>query len=760
MHKARCIMSKMWLIEEKKGYSLVINQGGAVLGFDPAVTGLIEQDGYAFKDLNGNGILDPFEDWRLPAEERARDLVKRIALDEKLGLMMQSGMFFIYRITEQALREQPMIRLRLNLQGLTAKDFEGIDPTQPSFKDERLLWEDKLRNWCIAAIENPELAVEYVNHLQSFAEGTENGIPVILCTNPRSSTDSHGAGGGGGLSHWPCNLGLGATFRPENARNLGKAASQEYRALGIVMTLEPQIDPATDPRWSRCSGTFGEDYRLNADMARALCDGLQTSGKEAEISGGWGYESVIAMPKHWPGSTGEGGRESHDHSGKYAIFPNDQLKNHMIPWKDGAFRLDGPTGEAASLMTCYDVLWGQGQNPEEEGKGAAFMRSVIDGTLREQLKWDGFVVTDWGITDGINGRTPKTWGMESNTVAERIAQEIEAGCDQLGGFESGEKLLEGYRELVRRHGQEWTDARIDLSVYRILRAVLRLGLFENPYLDPEKSKKTIGCAEFCRNAEKAHRESVVLLKNKNNVLPIRKQLKVYIAEKKDGGYPDRSGTVLPLTAAPGFASQTAVKYLTVTDNPDDADCAIVRMDSPKCGTGFNSESGEYIPISLQYSDYTAVAARGQSISYDRSLGETNRSYQGRSVKTWNKYDLECLIETRRRMNNKPVVVVLNCENPTVPKEFEPLADAVLVHFAGTPDYVILEALSGAFEPQGLLPMQMPADMETVERQMEDTPRDMIPYMDECGNSWDFAFGMNWNGVITDERTEKYKGGIL
>jgi beta-glucosidase len=109
------------------------------------------------------------------------------------------------------------------------------------------------------------------------------------------------------------------------------------------------------------------------------------------------------------------------------------------------------------------------------------------------------------------------------------------------------------------------------------------------------------------------------------------------------------------------------------------------------------------------------------------------------------------------MDGKPVIVVLNMSNPTVVSEFEPSADAIVVSF-GVQDQAILDILAGTAEPSGLLPLQLPANMQTVEEQNEDTPHDMQPYVDAEGHAYDFAFGLNWAGVIDDARTSAYGKG--
>ncbi len=163
-----------------------------------------------------------------------------------------------------------------------------------------------------------------------------------------------------------------------------------------------------------------------------------------------------------------------------------------------------------------------------------------------------------------------------------------------------------------------------------------------------------------------------------------------------------------------------------------------------------------MPISLQYRPYKAEAAREESIGGgDFREGFTNRGYKGKTGTAANESDLDLVLDARAAMGDKPVIVCLRMHNPTVVSELEAAADAILIDF-GVQAQAILDLVSGRAEPSALLPVQMPRDMETVEKHCEDVPFDMDPYVDSQGNAYDFAFGMNWSGVIRDSRTEKYK----
>lgn len=748
---------KKWRIEEKDSYSLVINEGGATLSFDPnsGIT-LLEDDGFAFKDLNRNGVIDPYEDWRLPIKERTDDLVARMETDECLAMMMHAGMFIVQKVTEETLRWNAALRARLSVSGKSIEEFtKNRDITQVG--EEQMCYVDEgLRFWLISTMEDPGTGTKYMNNVQRHMEKTRLGIPAFFSTNPRAFTDTHSDIGEKDVSSWPTNLGLGATFDPAIATQMAETVAKEYRALGITVELGPQVDVATDPRWNRFSATYGSDPILNTDMARAVCDGFQTSSGEAEIEGGWGKDSVMAMTKHWPGSTGEGGRESHSKNGRFSIYPGGNLKARMTPWTEGAFKLSGPTGQCSSIMSCYDVLYQVGGD-KAENVGASFLRYAIDGMLREENDFKGFACTDFWITGGPRLGRPNVnaWGLIENTPAERALKQMEAGIDQLGGLGELSILQDAYKLAVEKHGEHWAQNRIRTAVSRILPFCFGVGSFEDPYRDPAVSDAVVGNAQHRAMGMDAHRKSVVLLKN-SDVLPAKGK-KVYIADKFSGGIPDRGGNVDPITSKPAFSAAIAGEFFTVVPTPEEADIAIVLMDSPNSGSGTKGKSGEVIPISLQYRDYTAVNARYVSVAGDIVDGKKeNMSYRGKTVSTYNSYDLDQLEKTRAAMGTKPVVAVLRCTNPIVPHELEPLADAVMVIFGNTPEKVVMEAIAGAFEPSGLLPFQMPASMDAVEVHLEDTPRDIEPYTDAAGHAWDFAYGMNWSGVISDGRVEKYR----
>ena len=718
-----------WQETGKDGFNLVIQKKGSTLGYSPSsgVT-LLTKGGYAFKDLNRNGELDTYEDWRKPAKARAEDLASQLSIDEIAGLMLYSG-------------------------------HQAINGPDITAAQKKFLEEDNLRAVLMTSVSSPEDAARWNNNVQAFVEGLGHGIPANNSSDPRhgaQATAEYDAGNGGRISMWPSSLGMAATFDPALVEEFGRIASVEYRALGIATALSPQIDLATEPRWSRFNGTFGEDPNLDADMARAYVDGFQTSSGKAEIDGGWGYESVNAMIKHWPsGGPEEGGRDAHYSYGKYAVYPGDNLQTQMKPFVEGALKLKGKTAMASAVMPYYTISYNQ--DPSGEQNGNSYSKYIITDLLRDTFDFDGVVCTDWNITKDyfhVEGFEGKCWGNETLTEAERHFKVIEAGVDQFGGNNEKGPVIEAYNMWVEKYGEKAARKRFEQSAVRLLMNIFRTGLFENAYLDPAATAATVGKPEFMEAGYKAQLKSIVMLKNHAGVLPQKSRAKVYIPQVPSTG---RGATRM----TDPVAESMVLKYYDKVSDPKDADFAIVFVQAPASGSGYsvedrNAGGNGYVPISLQYNDYTADYARETSIAGGDPLESfTNRSYKGKTVSTSNKSQMELVRDTKKAMGNKPVVAVISISRPMVMSEIESYCDAILLSF-GIQNQAIMETISGANEPSGLLPMQLPADMRTVEEQYEDVPRDMRCHKDTDGNTYDFAFGLNWSGVISDARTEKYK----
>lgn len=744
----------------KTTFTVVTNPGdGPVLsyGADSGVELLTEEiDGaeYAFKDMNGNGKLDKWEDWRLASEDRAADLASQLSKEQIAGLMLFSS------------HER--------------SPADGITDAQKEY-----MTDSRLRNVLNAGPNDVDANVTWSNQLQAFAEtlasDDEPYVPVNFSSDPRSTAESGGNyNASGDISRWPSNLGLAATFSTETMSTFASMVSAEYRALGIGTALSPQIDLATEPRWLRVDGTFGENVELASELATAYVEGFQTTEGAED---GWGTESVNAMIKHWAGDgPGEGGREAHTEAGKYGVYPGDNFDSHAEVFLGSM--------DAAAVMTAYSIaLDAEGQPLGGGDRMGSAYDSYRGDLLRENFS--GVVVTDWGVTAG--GSTDPdafigtAWGADDLTVAERHYAILQNGVDMFGGNNAVEPVLEAYDmwEAGFEAGENDVDAatRFAESGTRILNMLFQPGLYENAYLDLDESKEIVASQDKLDAGYQAQLDSVVMLKNDADTIAAAEagdwaDKTVYIPRNFDTG---QAGLFGPgeYTEGPGLTVEIAEQYFekVVTDEavldendqvtsytaPDltDVDLVLVGMDSPSSGavfanSGHDTETGEWYPLSLQYRPYTADGeyVRKVSISGDILADGTqeNRSYFGNTSRTSNEADIDAfdraVAAVEASGKDIPVITVLKAKNPTVPAEFEAKSDAILVGF-GVSDQALIETAIGLNEPQGRLPIGFPASMDAVEKQLEDVQEDTEPYVDSAGNSYLFGFGLNYAGPITD-----------
>ena len=738
------------------GWMKVTQEGGPTLGYSPntGVT-ILTVDGFAFKDLNKNGKLDAYEDWRLDAQTRSEELASLMTPEEQLPLMFLNRYDSDYKPGK---RTEYLI-------GLLDQGIRSLATPRGANNMAQYMW--------------------YINDMQAYVEALPYGIPMEQC----------GEAGNALASSWPNNLSLAATFDPNIAAQRALAMSEEYRAIGITGMMTPQIDLATEPRWSRITGTFGEDPALSRDMAVAYDNAMQSTYDEEGNDLGWGMKSLNSQLKHFPGDgPGESGRESHNAYGAYAVYPGDNLFAHLIPFK-GCLNLPGKTGAASGVMPSYSIAIDEDGNPYDDVQlASAYSYFKLTEILREEMGFDGVISSDFIIAEGLPGTNPREWGVEDLTIPERRLLAIEAGLDRFGGEAFPETLLEAYKLGVEKHGEEWMANRINESAVRLLRNMFQVGLFELPYVSTEYAKSVVNTDEKNAAGYDALTKTVAMLKNSGNI----------IHEATTDA--DKPTVYLPMIYANGAWSygidtKVALKYFNiVTDKVSttltgaldkdgkptvseadiirasdeeisSCDFALVCITSPKNGRGYDSETNTYFPISLQYGDYTAdslyvrqtsLGGRIVEVTVDSPYGAQtiyepeNRSYYGNSAQISNKNHLDTVLFAADRADK--VIVSITASNPMIFSEFEDKVDAILMNFGQSGEQVakvICEIITGKLEPSALLPIQMPANMETVEAQYEDVPRDMECHVDTDGNTYDFAFGLNWSGVIKDERVAKY-----
>lgn len=600
----------------------------------------------SFRDLNRNGHLDRYEDWRLKAAERAADLAARMTLAEKAGQMMHGS-----------LASDPPF-------SPVAKRYDA-DAARRMIVDRHV-------TTAITRLSVPPADLARANNaLQDIAAEGRLGIPLLISTDPRNhfQTVAGASVAASGFSQWPEMTGLAAIGDPSVVRVFADIARQEYRATGIHMALSPQIDLATEPRWSRINGTLGEDADLSAVLASAYVAGFQ-HGRQ-----GVARDGVAAIAKHWVGyGAAKDGFDSHNRYGRFATVTADALPLHIRPF-EAAFRAN-----VAGVMPTYSIL----QKLDVDGKtieqvGAGFSRYLLTDLLRGRHGFGGIILSDWAITNDCGetcrngfpkGERPgflgfsTAWGVEDIDQQARFAKGVNAGLDQFGGVEDSAVLVAAIRA-----GQV-SEARINESVRRILTQTFALGLFENPYVDPDAAAQIVGNGRFKAAAERAQAQSLVVLKNAQGLLPLSSAVmkRVYLRNVDPGA----------VTAA-GF---------TVVTLPEDADVAIIRTDAP---------------YERLHPNYTFGAMQNEG---DLSFRDGNA-------------DWEAIKAVSAKV---PTIVSVYLDRPAILTNVAEKATALTGNF-GMSDTALVAALTGRVKPMGKLPFELPSSMAAVAAQRSDMPHD-------------------------------------
>lgn len=619
---------------------------GAQLATQPRVQATIAPiltiDGRKFRDLNRNGTLDTYEDWRLASEVRAADLVRQMTLEEKAGAA-------VHAVASAA--GNPMGR-----GGAYDTAVVGVN-----------IRTHHVNSMITRLSVAPAIFAAQNNALQSIAEGTRLGIPLTISTDPRSHFQALAGASVStiGFSQWPETLGLGALDDPALTKRFASIVRSEYRAVGIQMALSPQADLATEPRWSRITGTFGESPDRVGAMVTAYTQGMQGSATHLTRDG------VATIVKHWVGyGASVDGFDGHNYYGRYARFPGGRFADHVKPFL-GAFA-SGVVG----VMPTYDILDGlQIDGTAVEAVGAGFNTQLLTGQLRGKYKFRGMVLSDWSITQDcadacVTGQPRQApfqiampWGVQELTKAQRFAKGMNAGIDQFGGVDDGQPFVDAVKAGTV------TTARLDEAVKRIMVVKFDLGLFEDPYVDPAKAATIVGSAAYVREATLAQSKALVVLQNSRGarMLPA-KGAKLFL-----------HGVSADVAKAHGFA---------VVSTASEADVAVIRVAAP-----YQTLHPTFFFGRLQHEG-------------DLDFKETDST----------------LTLIRATAAKVPTIVVVYLDRPAILTALVPLARTLIGEF-GVSDGALFDALSGKVTPQGRLPFELPRSMDAVRAQLGDVPSD-------------------------------------
>ncbi|WP_147917476.1 glycoside hydrolase family 3 protein [Ruania zhangjianzhongii] len=686
----------------------------------------IAVDGLHFRDLDGDGQLAPYEDWRLPAQERAEDLVARMTWAEKAGLMLIDTVNAQWggRPTDVAaeyIGGQHMRRIIFrNVVAVPGQERQG-DDSHPFVAGSSV---------------TAEQAASFMNEVQELAEGSRLGIPVLAKSNARNHIDPDARAGinesNGAFSGFPKEAGLAAaalgagSMEPISA--FAKVMGAQWRAIGLRGMYGYMVDLITEPRWYRTHECFSESADLTSDIVTALLGTLQ--GPEVTDGSSLSPASDVALTiKHFPGGgPQERGLDPHYSFGKTQVYPGGNFGQHLQPFRAAV------AGGAAAIMPYYGVPMGvtyEGVRYDEIGM--AFSDQIVGGLLRESLGFAGYVNSDTGIV------TDRAWGLEEASVPQRVAAAINSGTDTLSGFHDIDVITSLVTDgLV-------SEERIDLAARRLLVPMFLMGLFENPYVDETAANAVLASPEHGETALQVQRRSVVLLQNRDRAdgagraLPLQPGARVYVLGEVDTDV---------LTAA-GFE--------VVDGNAEDrpsaqgADHVVVRLSALTLGTGeyrsAEATSGmrpdKINPIVFPgvrgldgrspYGAADAGVAYGAEASTDDGLPfggplpweSTVIDFSGmEEAESWRvRPSLRTIQEVIGEVGDATKVVLdVYFRQPFVLDEASGLREAgAIVATFGISDEALLDVLTGRFSPQGRMPFALAGTRAAVEEQASDLP---------------------------------------
>jgi beta-glucosidase len=641
---------------------------------------IIEKHGLKFKDLNKNGKLDKYEDWRLSADERSKNLLSQMSVEEKAGFMLINSLNMVGSGRAEA-SDNKLAASDLDESGqpgqnrpgegtpdrnrrpapdanrgdAQARNMQRFGGMFSSAGTTKMVKEFHNRHFILRANESARITAEWANKLQALCESEPLGIPAIIASNPRNHITTNAeigtSVGSTVFSSWPGELGLSAMRDLALTREFADIARQEWSAVGLRKGYMYMADLSTEPRWSRINGTFGENAEWVAQMITQVVLGFQGDSLNPT--------SVALTTKHFPGGgSGEKGQDSHFDWGKKEVYPGGMFKNNLIP-----FQAAIKAGTSA-IMPYYSLPSGT----EFEEVGYAFNKGVIHDVLRSQLGFKGIINSDTGPIERM------FWGVENLTIPERYKKTLEAGVNIFSGISDPKILLEVINSKMSDMSL------IDNSVTLLLKEKFELGLFENPYVDPDAAEKIVNNDKFKERAALALRKSIVLLRNENNILPVPSKTKIYFESLQ------RNVRAAQQEAAEIYTKNDNKYPVAFVNKPAEADIILLWI-TPTGNSLFGSSGA---PISISLSKCFV------NVDYINNLSA-----------------------------KKPTILVINYTNPWVIDEIyndktRANIKGVLATFGTTAD-ALLDVITGKFNPTGKMPFSTPVSDAAVENQKEDVP---------------------------------------
>ncbi len=728
------------------------NEDGPVIG--TTVKKAIELDGKFYRDSNGNGELDPYENWELKDEERVEDLLGRMSVDEKIGMLV---------IGTRGMGLEVADKSKTSMDGLLDEEEDlgdtSIFGTTSKYGSTASIQDLHMRRFIFRQNPKPEDLTMWVNAMNQVAEETELGIPVVIDSNSRNENGvvTFGMNDASGVfSTWPGTLGLAAAAMgdikaggdAQLISDFAEISREEWNATGLRKGYMYMADVTTDPRWQRTYGTLGERTEFVADAIGRLVEGFQGSADGVTKDG------VALTVKHFPGGGArENGFDPHYSLGQWNLYKteNSLEKYHLPPFQAAVDK------NVSAIMPYYAKPYDEKSAEQSydgmkldlsEAVGFAFNKAFIKDLLRDKMGFKGYINSDTGIIGNM------AWGMEEYDAAVRAAYAINAGTDIISGPTDIRALQEAYRRSVEEAKDYPPEhvlsiERIDEAAGRLLSEEFALGMFENPYRDPEAAAKVVEEARANEKVYKAHQKSVVLLKNTEDTLPLSEdKLEDKVVFVKYYGSTDDTKE-----AQKELRSMLIDRGMTLTGDYKKADYAIL-MINPASGQYFSATAG-YLELDICDGKEVTDVDTETGVPIDSTHLETTLSGAA---------EIKEIAEAVHKNGGK-VIANINFTLAWMPGNVEPYVDALTAGFDTVTD-AVFDVMTGEYEPTGVMPLTLPRSDEVIavdengdcvspddvpgyakDEFMPDELKDengkAYAYMDSEGNYYESEFGLSY-----------------
>lgn len=748
-------MSKKIASELVKYYR---NENGPTIGV--TVKNAINVDGMYFRDINGDGKLNVYKDWRKSPEERAKALAADLSIDEKIGLLfINSWNMGRFQEDKEHVDETGLLDEK------HVKKGESIFSVESTYGTTHTIKEWGIRHLILRQNPKPDELVDWMNQLNLLTEECEHTIPVLMVSNSRNENGEMVFGMNdavGVFATWPGTMGIAAAIKGSDISiidDFAECIRKEWNAVGMKKGYMYMADVMTDPRWQRTYGTFGEDPALIQDIFKRLIPGIQGSTEGITTDG-------IAMTiKHFPGGGArENGFDPHYKQGQWNVYQTEgSLQKYHLP--GFAVAIDK---NAASIMPYYAKPAAGKSKPQVDldgnpvemtPVGFAFNKFFIEELLRERMGFKGYVNSDSGIIGKM------AWGVEALDEAERTALALNSGVDIISGSLSVAEAKEAYERgqngYYTTDGNKvpagytveeitLTDEVLTKAVERTLKEMFELGIMDNPYRDGAKAVEIVKTQKHWDDAYDVHRKSVVLLKNEDDILPLT-------AEKVEGkkvyveGFKKKAEEAEKLTE--NLRKQLSEELsLTLTEDYKEADYAILFV-NPSSGDYFNATPGY---LELDICDKKVV------VNVDEEGCPAEETHEETTLANADKIR-EIYVAVSE--NGGKVISNINFTLAWMVGNVEKYSHALLAGFDTYPS-ATMDVILGRFSPVGKMPITLPKDDSVIAvnkdgvcvspndvpgydkdqympEEMKDENGKAYAYRDKCGNYYELNFGLTY-----------------